>query len=295
MAQECIIYKTKFKTLHAQKTCSEICRITHHKNIRKLSDDNIAVVRFCRFCGEPFKAKRYKPKAFCNRSCASKFHVKDGTYDKWRLMKIERQGFYGSCKVCKKSIYLEPRFKGLDSLVKLCGIECEKIHFASLFNGEQNPMYGKKLTIQQKDKQKSTLFERYGVTNAYFLAKRSTVSKPQRDLYNNLSELYKCKLETLLPFHSVRYFADIFIPDNNIVIEFMGNYWHCNPLMYKEDYWHKKKCQYARDVWESDKIRKETLEKLGYVVYYVWESDYTRDKETVIRTLKEKIDAYRTR
>ena len=65
--------------------------------------------------------------------------------------------------------------------------------------------------------------------------------------------------------------------------------------MYKEDYWHKKKCQYARDVWESDKIRKETLEKLGYIVYYVWESDYTRDKETVIRTLKEKIDAYRTR
>jgi len=75
----------------------------------------------------------------------------------------------------------------------------------------------------------------------------------------------------------------------------MGNYWHCNPTLYKEDYWHKKKCQYARDVWESDKIRKQTLEKLGYIVYYVWESDYTRDKETVIRTLKEKIDAYRTR
>lgn len=295
MKKQCIICHIVFDTPRSNKTCSEACYESHRKNRRENSDSNIIVTRECKFCVEPFKAKRYKPKAFCNRSCASKYYIKNGTYDKWRLMKIERQGFYGSCKVCKKSIYLEPRFKGLDSLVKLCGIECEKIHFASLFNGEQNPMYGKKLTIQQKDKQKSTLFERYGVTNAYFLAKRSTVSKPQRDLYNNLSELYKCKLETLLPFHSVRYFADIFIPDNNIVIEFMGNYWHCNPLMYKEDYWHKKKCQYARDVWESDKIRKETLEKLGYIVYYVWESDYTRDKETVIRTLKEKIDAYRTR
>ena len=295
MKKQCIICHIVFDTPRSNKTCSEACYESHRKNRRENSDSNIIVTRECKFCVEPFKAKRYKPKAFCNRSCASKYYIKNGTYDKWRFMKIERQGFYGSCKVCKKSIYLEPRFKGLDSLVKLCGIECEKIHFASLFNGEQNPMYGKKLTIQQKDKQKSTLFERYGVTNAYFLAKRSTVSKPQRDLYNNLSELYKCKLETLLPFHSVRYFADIFIPDNNIVIEFMGNYWHCNPLMYKEDYWHKKKCQYARDVWESDKIRKETLEKLGYIVYYVWESDYTRDKETVIRTLKEKIDAYRTR
>jgi G:T-mismatch repair DNA endonuclease (very short patch repair protein) len=295
MKKQCIICHIVFDTPRSNKTCSEACYESHRKNRRENSDSNIIVTRECKFCGEPFKAKRYKPKAFCNRSCASKYYIKNGTYDKWRLMKIERQGFYGSCKVCKKSIYLEPRFKGLDSLVKLCGIECEKIHFASLFNGEQNPMYGKKLTIQQKNKQKSTLFERYGVTNAYFLAKRSTVSKPQRDLYNNLSELYRCKLETLLPFHSVRYFADIFIPDNNIVIEFMGNYWHCNPLMYKEDYWHKKKCQYARDVWESDKIRKETLEKLGYIVYYVWESDYTRDKETVIRTLKEKIDAYRTR
>lgn len=295
MKKQCIICHIVFDTPRSNKTCSEACYESHRKNRRENSNSNIIVTRECKLCGEPFKAKRYKPKAFCNRSCASKYYIKNGTYDKWRLMKIERQGFYGSCKVCKKSIYLEPRFKGLDSLVKLCGIECEKIYFASLFNGEQNPMYGKKLTIQQKDKQKSTLFERYGVTNAYFLAKRSTVSKPQRDLYNNLSELYRCKLETLLPFHSVRYFADIFIPDNNIVIEFMGNYWHCNPLMYKEDYWHKKKCQYARDVWESDKIRKETLEKLGYIVYYVWESDYTRDKETVIRTLKEKIDAYRTR
>ncbi len=295
MTQDCLACKTKFESSNFQKTCSQRCRILHRKNRRKKSDENITVIICCKLCNESFKARRYKKRTFCNRSCASKYYIKNGTYDKWRFMKIERQGFYGSCKVCKKSIYLEPRFKGLDSLVKLCGIECEKIHFASLFNGEQNPMYGKKLTIQQKDKQKSTLFERYGVTNAYFLAKRSTVSKPQRDLYNNLSELYKCKLETLLPFHSVRYFADIFIPDNNIVIEFMGNYWHCNPLMYKEDYWHKKKCQYARDVWESDKIRKETLEKLGYIVYYVWESDYTRDKETVIRTLKEKIDAYRTR
>jgi hypothetical protein len=44
-----------------------------------------------------------------------------------------------------------------------------------------------------------------------------------------------------------------------------------------------------------NKTRKGTLEKLGYIVYYVWESDYTRDKEKAIRTLKEKIDAYRTR
>jgi very-short-patch-repair endonuclease len=181
----------------------------------------------------------------------------------------------------------------MESLVKLCGIECEKSYFALLFGGDQNPMYGKRLTEQQKNKQKSTLFERYGVTNAYFLAKRSTVSKPQRELYDSLCETYACKLEVLLPFHTIRYFADILIPELNVIVEFMGNYWHCNPNMYEETYLHKKKGLLAKDIWEADRIRKEILEAFGYVIIPVWESDYTKDRNQVITLLKEKIDAYR--
>ena len=295
MTQDCLICKTKFEAPNSQKTCSETCQTVHRKNRRKVSDDNVTVIRACKFCGEPFKAKRYKSKAFCDRSCASKYYIQDGTYDKWRLRTNERQGFYGSCKMCQQPIYLEPRFKTMESLVKLCGIECEKSYFASLFSGDQNPMHGKRLTEQQKDKQKSTLFERYGVTNAYFLAKRSTVSKPQRELYNSLCETYACKLEVLLPFHTVRYFADIFIPELNVIVEFMGNYWHCNPTMYEENYWHKKKGLCAKEIWEADKTRKEMLETFGYNVFPVWESDYTKGKDQVITLLKEKIDAYRKR
>jgi very-short-patch-repair endonuclease len=93
----------------------------------------------------------------------------------------------------------------------------------------------------------------------------------------------------------VRYFADILIPELNVIVEFMGNYWHCNPTMYEENYWHKKKGLCAKEIWEADKTRKEMLETFGYNVFPVWESDYTKNKDQVITLLKEKIDAYRKR
>lgn len=289
MTQECLICKVKFESSKSQKTCSDQCRILHRKNRRKKSDENVTVTRTCKFCGESFKARRYKPKAFCNRSCASKYYIQNGTYDKWRLRANERQGFYKPCFVCGTMIYLEPRFKGIDGLVKVCGIDCEKKHFSKLFeNG--GPMSGKHLTQEQKTKQRETMRTKYGVENAYMLAKRSVISKPQRELYDILNKYYDCKLEVLLPFHTLRYFADIFIPDLQVIVEFMGNYWHCNPATYEENYWHKKKGLFAKQIWEADKERKEILETFGYNVFPIWESDYTKDKDQVITLLKEKID-----
>lgn len=292
MTQDCLICKTKFEASHSQKTCSETCRTVHRKNRRKTSDENITVTRTCKFCNSDFKAKRYKPKAFCNRSCASKHYIQSGTYDKWRLRANERKGFYRPCTVCNKLIYLEPRFENMQNLVKVCDIECEKEHFQKLFaNG--GSMLGKTLTPEQKQKQKETLKERYGVNNAYMLAKRDKISKPQKQLFDLLSEWYGCQLEVLLPFHTIRCFADILIPDKTTIVEFMGDYWHCNPKHYDGNYFHKKKAKLAKEIWEEDKKRKDILERLGYNVLYVWECDYKENKDQVVKTLKEKINEFK--
>jgi G:T-mismatch repair DNA endonuclease (very short patch repair protein) len=235
MAQECIICKTKFKTLHAQKTCSETCRITHHKNIRKLSDDNIAVVRFCRFCGESFKAKRYKTKSFCNRSCASKFHVKDGTYDKW--------------KACK-------------------------------------PMLGRRVTVDQIERQKNTMIRKYGVSCGYNLSKARRISKQQKIIYAIVKEIDQTSLiEKLVP--KSKYFADIILLDKKKIIEYNGDYWHCNPKKYDADYFNKKIKKYAKDIWENDLQRRKSLENLGYSILCIWESDFINNRELMEWQIKE--------
>lgn len=62
------------------------------------------------------------------------------------------------------------------------------------------------------------------------------------------------------------YIADFLINDN-IIIEAQGDYWHCNPNIYSKP----NNTQIKRIA--HDITRKETLEKLGYVVVYIWEYD----------------------
>lgn len=74
------------------------------------------------------------------------------------------------------------------------------------------------------------------------------------------------------------------------IIEFNGDYWHGNPKYYKPDdvmqFIARQHTKYsgnrASDIWEYDKKKKDALEKLGYKVKVVWESDYNRDPEKTI-------------
>ena len=34
--------------------------------------------------------------------------------------------------------------------------------------------------------------------------------------------------------------CDIFLPDLNLIIEYFGDYWHCNPLKYDANYFNQK-------------------------------------------------------
>ena len=61
------------------------------------------------------------------------------------------------------------------------------------------------------------------------------------------------------------------------IIEFNGDYWHCNPRKYKEDYVNKTSGMLAKEIWGKDEYKKKLAEKFGYQVHYVWEMDYKKD------------------
>ena len=168
---------------------------------------------------------------------------------------------------------------------------CRKNYMSSLFIGDGNPMAGKHLTIEQKRKQKNTLLNNHGVSNAYFLAKRRKISKPQREIYEYIR---LCDTSALLEQHirniGMKYFADILLPTNKKIVEFHGDYWHCNPKTYTGNYFHKVKNKTAKEIWEEDLKRKHILETHGYTLLYVWESDYKNNLEIVQTQIKEFIN-----
>lgn len=76
------------------------------------------------------------------------------------------------------------------------------------------------------------------------------------------------------------YFYD-FVYKNKI-IEFNGDYWHCNPKTWTPDKYNKSLHMTAQEVWAKDLDKKICAESYGYEVLTVWDSDYKETPDNVI-------------
>jgi G:T-mismatch repair DNA endonuclease (very short patch repair protein) len=110
------------------------------------------------------------------------------------------------------------------------------------------------------------------------------VSKKEKQIGKQISSLgYKVvgsfKIDTKI--------CDIYIPQFNLIIEYNGDYWHCNPKKYTSDYYHKKKNKYAWEIWEYDKNKLELIKNNGYNLEVIWENDLKNDNK-IIKHIIEK-------
>jgi len=156
-----------------------------------------------------------------------------------------------------------------------------------LFKSSSNPMNNKIYV----DNIKKAKLERYGDTNynnqsksqatniakygePFPMLKTSNgkrISKGQRKLYESIKITNS---DVILEHYlsDVNLSVDIFIPSKNKVIEYFGDYWHCNPKKYKDDYYHTQVHKTAKEIWEQDKKRIQLLKNNGYGVKVIWES-----------------------
>lgn len=70
---------------------------------------------------------------------------------------------------------------------------------------------------------------------------------------------------------------------NKKVIEFNGDYWHCNPKTYNKNYYHKHLKMFAYEIWEKDEMRINSIKNVGYDVLIIWESDYNNYRNETIQ------------
>jgi hypothetical protein len=81
--------------------------------------------------------------------------------------------------------------------------------------------------------------------------------------------------------------VDFYVKELNKVIEFYGDYWHCNPNIYSAQdivSFPKQKKICASEVWERDSKREEALKSIGVEVLIIWEQDYRLDASATIET-----------
>lgn len=95
-------------------------------------------------------------------------------------------------------------------------------------------------------------------------------SKREKEIVKEIKQLgYK-------PIHSYRVdskICDVYIPSLNLIIEYFGDYWHCNPKKYESDFFNKKKGKFAWELWDYDKKKIDLIKSYGYNLEVVWEED----------------------
>jgi len=80
---------------------------------------------------------------------------------------------------------------------------------------------------------------------------------------------------------------DIYIPKYNLLIEYNGDYWHCNPNKYEPNYINKKKNMLAKEIWEYDKNKVYLAIKNNYICETIWECDYKKNPEIIKEIIKK--------
>jgi len=69
----------------------------------------------------------------------------------------------------------------------------------------------------------------------------------------------------------------------NKIIEFNGDYWHCNPEIYESTFYNKSKQMYAQEIWNFEVIKLQAAKDNGFEVLTIWESDFKKHKKETLQ------------
>jgi G:T-mismatch repair DNA endonuclease (very short patch repair protein) len=147
-------------------------------------------------------------------------------------------------------------------------------------SGNQNHMKQEKYRQMSRDIMRSNwdngILDRKVISEQMKQTQRSgkiksvIVSKKEKEIVNELKSL------GFNPIHSYRVdskICDMFIPSLNLIIEYFGDYWHCNPKKYEPNYFNQKKNKFAWELWDYDKKKIDLIKSYGYNLEVVWEGD----------------------
>ena len=117
--------------------------------------------------------------------------------------------------------------------------------------------------------------------------------RSEYDGYINGHENCYCFLNTGKLKQSV-VIPDILIDELKLVIECFGDYWHCSSK-YNNDFFHEVIKKTAREIRKSDNDRIEFINKNGYEVLIIWESDWKHNIDEQKEKIKYEINKKRNK
>jgi len=122
--------------------------------------------------------------------------------------------------------------------------------------------------------------------------KNQSFSKISQDLFNRLEQhlLGTCYYQFKNYEYNISGFrVDFYHKESGTVIEFYGDFFHRNPILFEEDY----ECfgKTSNDVWQYDEMRTNIINQHSLVssLIIVWESEYRKNPVETVKNLLSKI------
>ena len=110
-----------------------------------------------------------------------------------------------------------------------------------------------------------------------------TSSKAEHELYENIKVVVK-NIESTVPIITGnRTCAIVDMRLENKIIEYFGDYWHCNPQKYHLDFYNKSAKKSAEEIWEHNYTRYKLLVSQGYEILIIWEKDFKLNRDETIK------------
>ncbi len=86
-------------------------------------------------------------------------------------------------------------------------------------------------------------------------------------------------------------FYDFIIKDTKIIVEFDGDFWHCNPAVYPNGPINSQQ----KKARKNDKLKGVLAERAGYELVRIWEKDFNECPEQIKELLLHKLKKYRNK
>jgi len=266
----------------------------------------------CSICHTEFKRtlQNYKAHPTCPICAKKKRKIHPTKYKKGQN-KGELNGNYkrpklkGSCSNCGKPVERDGLYKAKKYF---CDAKCK----AEWQSKNAPPAELNSFNIY-KEKIKQIKLEKYGNEN-YNNVPKNRESKIQNGTISfshyksKIATSFFNELESILPkgykyYYDDKefflwskdkehlYFYDFECREQKKIIEFNGDYFHCNPNKYKENETVKMfgSIRNVKDIWEHDKQKNQVAIDKGFEVLTIWEGDVRKNKQAVLNRCFEYI------
>lgn len=250
------VYQTKTQYNRSKHHfCSNKCQ-------KKFQHNQLFEDRICEICGNIFHVSKKSKQRFCSIQCQGKWQSTQIGKLNPRSTKEEIM-----CEYCGKNFY-EKAYKIKSKQHNFCSNECRRSWYSEVFS------QGKEWKKKSRERAVNILEKR----------KIDTNTKPQKIINSILDNMNISYINE----KGFKYYAvDNYLNKYNLIIEVMGDFWHCHPLKYTKDTMreiHKKRIP-------RDKA-KHTYFKNNYEIeiLYLWENDIYNNIDVCTELIKTYIE-----